>query len=73
MQQPKMTRHARLRLQQRGSRAKEVAIVVSLRRRRNPSPTRLPLLRLSRRAVAALLGGHGFTVQAITFWLISTA
>src|SRR5262249_7543104 len=65
MQQPKMTRHARQRLQQRGARTKELAIVMTHGDIEVPAGGGCRFVRLSHRAVASLLSGGGFTIQDI--------
>jgi hypothetical protein len=65
MQQPKMTRHARQRLQQRGTRTKEVAIVMTYADIEVPARHGCRFLRLSHSVVASLLQQGGFAVQDI--------
>ncbi len=65
MQNPKMTRHARQRLQQRGSRTKEVAIVMTYGDIEVPARDGCRFLRLSHRAVASLLQKDGFVIQDV--------
>jgi hypothetical protein len=55
MQQSRMTRHARQRLQQRGSRSKEVAIIMAYADIEVPAKDGCRFLRLSRREAARLL------------------
>ena len=65
MQQPKITRHAKQRLQQRGTRTKDVAIVMTYGDIEVPARQGCRFLRLSHKAVASLLQGSGFTVQDV--------
>jgi hypothetical protein len=65
MQQPKMTRHARQRLQQRGARAKEIAIVMTYGDIEVPARDGCRFLRLSRRAVAWILQRERIAVQDV--------
>jgi hypothetical protein len=65
MNQPKMTRHSRQRLQQRGGRAKEVAIVMAYGDIEVPARDGCRFLRLSRGAVAWLLESGRIPVQDI--------
>ena len=65
MQQPKMTRHARQRLQQRGARTKEVTIVMTHGDIEVPAREGCRFVRLSHRAVAWLLSGRDFAVQDV--------
>ena len=65
MNQPKMTRHARQRLQQRGSRAKDVAIVMAYGDIEVPARDGCRFLRLSRVAVAWLLEYGRIQIQEI--------
>lgn len=65
MQKPKMTRHARQRLQQRGARTKEVAIVMTYGDIEVPAGNHCRFLRLSHRAVTSLLEGNRVSVQDI--------
>jgi hypothetical protein len=65
MQQPKITRHARQRLQQRGARPKEVAIVMSHGDIEVPARDGCRFVRLSHRAAARLLSGSDFAVQDV--------
>ena len=55
MQQPKMTRHARQRQQQRGARTKEIAIVMAYGDIEVPARDGRHFLRLSRKAATWLL------------------
>jgi hypothetical protein len=55
MQQPRMTRHARQRLQQRGGRTKEVAIVMTYADIEVPAKNGCRFLRLSHQEAARLL------------------
>jgi hypothetical protein len=65
MQQPKITRHARQRLQQRGARAKEIAIVMKYGDIEVPARDGCRFLRLSRRAVALLLHNGQIGIQDV--------
>jgi hypothetical protein len=62
---PKMTRHAKERLQQRGARAKEVAIVMGYGEIEVPAKHGCRFLRLSRTAVASLHRRGRFAVQDV--------
>jgi hypothetical protein len=63
--QLKITRHARKRLQQRGSRTKEVAIVMSYADIEVPARQGCRFLRLSHKAVASLFHRGNVAVQDI--------
>lgn len=65
MNQPKMTRHARQRLQQRGSRAKDVAILMAYGDIEVPARDGCCFLRLSRGAVTWLLECGRIPIQEI--------
>jgi hypothetical protein len=65
MNQPRMTHHARQRLQQRGGRPKEVAIVMAYGDIEVPAGDGCRFLKLSRGAVAWLLEGGRIPVQDI--------
>jgi hypothetical protein len=65
MNQPKMTRHARQRLQQRGSRTKEVVIVMAYADIEVPARDGCRFLRLSRGAIAWLLEDGRMPIQDI--------
>src|SRR5262245_41112402 len=60
-----MTRHARQRLQQRGARAKDVAIVMTYGDVEVPARQGCRFLRLSRGATASLHNGGRFAVQDV--------
>jgi hypothetical protein len=65
MKQPRITRHARQRLQQRGARAKDVAIVMAYGDIEVPARQGCRFLRLSHQAASSLLHGGLFAVQDI--------
>jgi hypothetical protein len=65
MQQPRMTRHARQRLQQRGGRAKEVAIVMTYGDIEVPAGNGCRFLRLSRKEAARLLQRDNTAVRDV--------
>jgi hypothetical protein len=66
MQLPKMTRHARQRLQQRGSRPREVAIVLNHGDIEIPARDGCRFLLLSNSAAETLFRGNlGFAVQDV--------
>jgi hypothetical protein len=65
MQHPRITRHARQRLQQRGTRTQELAIVMSYGDIEVPARQGCRFLRLSHKAVAFLLEGGRFAVQDV--------
>jgi hypothetical protein len=65
MHQPRLTRHARQRLQQRGTRAKELAILMAYADIEVPAQNDCRFLRLSRRAVAGLLKSGSFSIQDV--------
>ena len=64
MQQPRLTRHARQRLQQRGSREKEVAIVMAYGDIEVPARNGGRFLRLSRNEAARLLRQEAISVSS---------
>jgi Domain of unknown function (DUF4258) len=64
MQQPKFTRHARQRLQQRGSRESDVAIVMTYGDIELPARNGGRFLRLSRKEAVRLLHQDAISVQA---------
>jgi hypothetical protein len=63
--QPKMTRHAKQRLQQRGARAKDVAIVMAYGDIEVPAKHGCRFLRLSHSTAASLLRSDRFAVQEV--------
>jgi hypothetical protein len=65
MQQPKLTRHARQRLQQRGVRQKEVVIVIAHGDIEVPAGNGCRFLRLSDAAAASLLQAGTYPVQDV--------
>jgi hypothetical protein len=65
MQQPKMTRHAKQRLQQRGAQTKELAIVMAYGDIEIPARHGCRFLRLSHRAAATLLDREAVPVQTL--------
>lgn len=65
MRQPKMTRHARQRLQQRGGRWKEVAIVIAHGDIEISAGRGCRFLRLSHGASAVLLQEGAYRVQDV--------
>ena len=65
MQQPKLTRHARQRLQQWGGRPKEVAIVLAHADIEVSARHGCRFLRLAHRACAALFQGGAHRVQDV--------
>jgi hypothetical protein len=65
MRGPEVTRHARQRLQQRGARLKELAIVMAYADIDVPARNDSRFLRLSHEAAAALLRDGSFPVQDI--------
>jgi hypothetical protein len=65
MQQPKISRHARQRLQQRGTRTKEIVLVIDSGDIEIPARSGCRFLRLSHRAVASLLRQDHFPVQDV--------
>ena len=65
MQQLKITQHARQRLQQRGARPKELAIVMTYGDIEVPADYGCPFVRLSHRAVAWILEHELVAVQDV--------
>jgi hypothetical protein len=65
MQQPKMTRHGRERLQQRGARTKDVALVMAYGDIEVPARDGCRFVQLSHRAVAWLLQQEAIAVQDV--------
>jgi hypothetical protein len=65
MYPPKLSRHARQRLQQRGGRRKEVGIVTAYGDIEVPAENGCRFLRLSNRAAALILQGAGYPVQDV--------
>jgi hypothetical protein len=65
MQQPRMTRHARQRLQQRGARVKELAIIVAYGDIEVPARDGCRFLRLSRKEAARLLQDDRFAIRDV--------
>ena len=65
MQQPKMTRHARQRLQQRGSRPKDVAIVMTYGDIEVPAREGCRYVQLSHREAARLQHEGGLKVSEV--------
>lgn len=65
MQQLKMTRHARQRLQQRGARTKELAIVMAYGDVEVPARDGCRFVRLSRAEAARLLQQAHFAIQDV--------
>src|SRR5262245_50303102 len=65
MQQPKMTRHGMERLQQRGARAKDVAIVMAYGDIDVPARDDCRFIQLSQRAVTWLLQQKAISVQDV--------
>ena len=65
MQQLKLTRHAKQRLQQRGARAKEVAIVMAFGDIEIPARDGCRFVRLSHMAVARILQHQRIAVQDV--------
>ena len=65
MQQPRISRHARQRLQQRGTRTREIVLVIAHADIEIPARSGCRFLRLSHRAVASLLRQDRFAVQDV--------